>query len=65
MNWDSMESNWVHLAGNATERWDNLTDRQLAGRVQEQYGMTHVDDEAQRELTDWQQRLSEIKRTKQ
>ena len=64
MNWDSMESNWVHLAGNPTERWDNLTDRQLAGRVQEQYGMTNVDDEARRELTDWQQRLSEIKRSK-
>jgi uncharacterized protein YjbJ (UPF0337 family) len=62
MNWDSMDSNWVQFAGNANERWDNLTDRQLAGRVQEKYGMTNRDDDTQRELTDWQQRLSEIKR---
>ena len=62
MNWDSMENNWVQFTGNANERWDNFSDRQLAGRVQEKYGTTNSDDDTQRELTDWQQRLSEIKR---
>ena len=62
MNWDHIEDNWVQFTGNANERWDNLTDRQLASRVQETYGMTDRDDDTQRDLTDWQQRLSEIER---
>ena len=62
MNWDRLEGNWVQFTGNVNERWDNLTDRQLTGRVQETYGMTNGEDDAQRELTDWQQRLNEIKR---
>ena len=45
-------------------RWDKLTDRQLAGRVQETYGMTNGEDDAQRQLTDWQQRLGEIERSR-
>ena len=63
MNWDRMEGNWAQFTGNVNERWDNLTEGQLASRVQETYGMTNVEDDAQRQLTDWQQRLSEIERT--
>jgi hypothetical protein len=62
MNWDSLEDNWAHITGNVSERWDNLTDRQLADRVQDTYGLTNRDDDAQRDLSDWQQRLSEIER---
>lgn len=62
MNWDRMEDNWVQISGNVSERWDNLTGRQLAGRVQDTYGLTNAEDYAQRDLTDWQQRLSEIER---
>ena len=64
MNWDQIEINGVQFAGNVNEQWDNLTDRQLASRVQETYGMTNGEDDAQRQLTDWQQRLSEIERTR-
>lgn len=60
MNWDRIEDNWKHIKGNVTEQWDDLTEDQLASRIQETYGIS--DDEAECELTDWQQRLSEINR---
>ena len=63
MNWDRIEDNWVEFTGNVNERWDNLTDHQLARRVQETDGTTNGEDDAQRPLTDWQLRLSEIERS--
>lgn len=61
MNWDRIEGNWNQFKGNVTQRWgDHLTEDQLVSRFQED-GI--LDDEAERELTDWQQRLSEINRT--
>ena len=60
MNWDRIEDNWKRIKGNVTEQWDDLTTDQLASRVRESYGI--ADDEAERELTDWQQRLNEITR---
>jgi uncharacterized protein YjbJ (UPF0337 family) len=64
MNWDRIEGNWMQFTGKVNERWDNLTDRQLASRVQETYGMTNGEGDAQLDLTDWQQRLSEIEGAK-
>jgi len=60
MNWDRIEDNWKKIKGNIVEQWDDLNEDQLASRIQETYGIS--DDEAERELTDWQQRLSEINR---
>ena len=60
MNWDRIEGNWNQFKGNVMERWGDLTEDQLVSRIQETYGIS--DDEAERELTDWQQRLSEINR---
>jgi uncharacterized protein YjbJ (UPF0337 family) len=60
MNWDRVEYNWKKMKGNVIEQWDDLTEDQIVSRVQETYGLS--DDEAERELTDWQQRLSEISR---
>ena len=60
MNWDHIEDNWKQIKGNVIEQWDDLTEDQLVSRVQETYGIS--DDEAERELTDWQLRLSEINR---
>ena len=60
MNWDRIENNWNKLKGNVIEQWDDLTEDQLVSRIQETYGIS--DDEAERELTDWQLRLSEINR---
>ena len=60
MNWDRIEGNWNRIKGNVIEQWDDLTEDQLVSRIQETYGAS--DDEAERELTDWQLRLSEISR---
>jgi uncharacterized protein YjbJ (UPF0337 family) len=60
MNWERIESNWNRIKGNVIEQWDDLTEDQLVSRIQDTYGIS--DDEAERELTDWQQRLSEINR---
>jgi hypothetical protein len=40
----------------------DLSEDQLTSRIQETYGIT--DDDAEGELTDWQQRLSEIERVR-
>jgi len=61
MNWDRIEGNWKKIKGNVLEQWDGLNEDQLTGRIQETYGI--ADDGAERELTDWQQRLSEIIRS--
>jgi uncharacterized protein YjbJ (UPF0337 family) len=58
MNLDRIEGNWNKIKGNVLEQWDGLTEDQLTGRIQETYGI--ADDGVERELTDWQQRLSEI-----
>lgn len=60
MNWDHIGDNWKKIKGNVIEQWDDLTEDQLASRIQETYGIS--DDQAELELTDWQQRLSEINR---
>ena len=60
MNWERIEDNWSKLKGNVIEQWDDLTEDQLVSRIQDTYG--NSDDEAERELTDWQLRLSEINR---
>ena len=62
MNWDNSENDWLQLKGNVNERWGNLSDCQLADRVQETYGLTNADDEAPSQFSDWQLRLSEIAR---
>lgn len=64
MNWERAEDNWVQFTANASERWGVLTDRQLAARLQETYGVFNGEDDAQHQLTDWEQRLSEIARTR-
>jgi uncharacterized protein YjbJ (UPF0337 family) len=60
MNWDRIEGNWKQLKGNVIDQWDDLTDDQPGSRIRETYGS--MDDAAEAELTDWQQRLSEIER---
>ena len=62
MNWDHSENDWLQLTGNVDERWVNLSECQLAGRVQETYGLTNADDEAPSQFSDWQLRLGEIAR---
>ena len=67
MNWDRIEGNWKQFKGGIKERWGNLTDDQLAelsgqrdqlaGKIQEVYGLTR--DEAEKQLADWQKSQKE------
>jgi uncharacterized protein YjbJ (UPF0337 family) len=60
MNRDRIEGNWKQIKGNLLEQWEDPTEDQLASRIEEMYEGT--DDDAEGELTGWQQRLSEIER---
>lgn len=61
MNWNRVEGNWKQLKGSVKEQWGRLTDddidviagqrEQLAGRIQEAYGVAR--DEAERQIDDW------------
>lgn len=67
MNWDRIEGGWKQFKGNARQQWGRLTDDQLdvilgkrdqlAGRIQEAYGISK--DEAKRRLAEWQNRQKE------
>jgi uncharacterized protein YjbJ (UPF0337 family) len=61
MNWDRTEGNWKQFQGMARQKWGKLTDDdlelakgkrdELAGRIQERYGIAK--DEAERQVDDW------------
>lgn len=58
MNWDIVEGNWKQFKGKVKTRWGKLTDdqldviagkrTQLAGKIQEAYGVTQ--EEAERQI---------------
>ena len=58
MNWDIVEGNWKQFKGKVKAQWGNLTDDQLdviagkrdqlAGKIQEAYGITK--DEAEKQI---------------
>lgn len=64
MNWDIVEGNWKQFKGKVKEQWGELTDDnldriggrrdQLAGRIQEVYGISK--DEAEKQLRDFEDR---------
>ena len=64
MNRDRIEGNWKQLKGTIKEQWGKLTDDdldviagkrdQLLGRIQERHGITK--DEAEKQISDWEQR---------
>ena len=66
MGWERIEGNWAHWKGIVRERWGRLTDdqlaiiggrrEQLAGRIQEAYGLTR--EEADRQLRNWERNLA-------
>jgi len=61
MNRDQFEGNWKQLKGAARKQWGKLTDsdvdqvkgslEQLAGRIQERYGIAR--EEAQKQAEEW------------
>ncbi len=62
MNWDRAEGNWKQFKGKVKEQWGRLTDDhldviggkrdQLAGKLQESYGITK--DEAERQIVSFE-----------
>ena len=62
MNWDRVEGQWKQIKGKVVEQWGKLTDddldvisgkrEQLAGRIQERYGVSR--DEAEKQVDKWQ-----------
>jgi uncharacterized protein YjbJ (UPF0337 family) len=61
MNWDQIEGKWKQVTGSAKQKWDKLTDDDLAfingskdkflGRLQERYGLSK--EEAQNQVEAW------------
>ena len=62
MNWERIEGNWKQLKGQVVEKWGKLTDddfdvvagrrEQLAGKVQERYGVAK--EEAEKQIAAWE-----------
>ena len=67
MNKDRFEGNWLQFKGKVKEQWGKLTDDdldvvagrrdQLAGKIQERYGIAK--DEAEQQLAAWQKSASD------
>jgi uncharacterized protein YjbJ (UPF0337 family) len=67
MNWDRIEGDWKQLLGRAKEQWGKLTDDdlsvvagrrdQLAGKIQERYGVAK--DEAEKQVAEWQRKATD------
>jgi len=64
MNWDIIEGNWKQFKAKAKEQWGKLTDdqldtingkrEQLAGRIQEVYGINK--DETEKQIKAFEER---------
>jgi len=73
MNWDRIEGNWKQFKGNVKEQWGKLTDdqldviagkrAQLAGRIQDAYGLTT--EVAEKQIAWWQEQLKETEQPKE
>jgi uncharacterized protein YjbJ (UPF0337 family) len=63
MNWDIVEGNWKQFKGKVKTQWGKLTDDQLdviagkrvelAGKIQESYGITQ--DEAEQQIKSFEE----------
>jgi len=64
MDWNIVEGNWKQFKGKVKKQWGKLTDDhlaviagkrdQLAGKIQETYGITK--DEAEQQIKDFEER---------
>ena len=73
MNWDRIEGNWKQFKGNVKQQWGKLTDDQLDviagrreelfGKIQETYGISK--EEAEKQVSAWQERQNEMYRPPQ
>ena len=66
MDWDRIEGNWKQFEGKVKEQWGDLTADeidvingrrdQLAGTIQEAYGISK--EEAERQVQEWESDLN-------
>lgn len=66
MNWDIIEGNWAQYKGRILENWGKLSRdqldqmegkrEQLAGRIQEAYGVSK--DEAEKQIRNFEESMS-------
>jgi uncharacterized protein YjbJ (UPF0337 family) len=69
MQWDTIEGNWKQFKGKVKEQWGKLTDDdldrisgkkdQLAGRLQEAYGIGK--DDAERQIREFEDKNSDTR----
>ena len=67
MNWERIEGNWKQTKGKAIEQWGKLTNddldvvagrrEQLAGKIQERYGLAKEEVESQ--VSAWERSATE------
>jgi uncharacterized protein YjbJ (UPF0337 family) len=67
MNWDRIEGQWKQVMGRAKAQWGDLTDDdldvvagrrdQLAGKLQERYGLAK--EEAEKQVAQWERQATE------
>ena len=67
MNWDRIQGNWKQVTVQAKEQWGKLTDDdlavingrrdQLAGKIEERYGVAK--EEAEKQLAAWERKASD------
>ncbi len=67
MNWERIEGNWKQAKGKAIEQWGKLTNddldvvagrrEQLAGKIQERYGLAKEEVESQ--VSAWERSATE------
>jgi uncharacterized protein YjbJ (UPF0337 family) len=71
MNSDQIEGKWKQMKGSVKKQWGKLTDddldviagnqEQLAGRIQERYGITK--EEAAKQVREWNKTVNDVDTT--
>ena len=69
MNWDTVKGNWKQFRGKVKEEWGDLTNdhldeidgqrEQLAGKVQETYGLSK--DATEKQIKDFENRYKDYR----
>lgn len=67
MNWDQIKGNWKQATGSVKQQWGKLTDDdlqvvaghrdQLAGKIQERYGIAK--DDVEKQLAAWERKMTD------
>ena len=68
MNWDHIEDNWKQFSGAIKEKWDKLTEEEIAelkgkreqleAKIQQTYG--HAKDQIKKDIDEWYSTLTDV-----